>query len=100
MITNSLPIKLDSKLEVAKGKYTNYWLGWKKENGYPDSVQVTKIFYDFVKEKDNVIFEISWYYDKKVGKYKTYVSDIAKEFDDLGFLYCKKDKDKIKDNKK
>lgn len=96
MELNSLPLNISSKLEVAKGSYTNCWLGWKKENGYPDSVQVTKELYEFVNEKDTVIFAVDWYYSKKDNKYKTYVSDIAKEFGKDGFLYCKKDKERIK----
>lgn len=95
MRSDTVPTKVESKKEVQKGIYTNYWIGY-QENGYPEVKPINlKALYDFIEEGKEHIFKVNWFYNRKTKKESTYICDVAKSFGKDGFLFCLADAERI-----
>ena len=78
----SIPIVVDSKQEVKKGIYTNYYLGYKTQyvDGKEvkegmDSVAVPKNIFDNVKEGDKIQLTRQTFYHRKNKKFYDFISE-------------------------
>lgn len=99
MILYSPVIKVKSRSVKEKDGYTNYEVHYVNDEGYHESVQLTKELFDTIKEGFYLVFQYVRYWDREKKRFNQFVvkviplSDYVLEINEKVAIY-KADKEK------